>query len=432
MNSTDRSPSARRWRRSIAATLAVAAMVAAGCGSSKSTKATPPGGTTSGTAAQAASGSKAPIVIAGLQGTAAQGGQDFIEGMLIAEKQINSSGGIDGRQVKVNVIQTQGTSEGAVAAYQQAAQDSSTIGAFLGATGGIAIRAQSDLVKLPVILANGTDSDVFPVKKYVFANDQGHENSTASLRYAVTTLHAKTVAVLHYNTDFSEQIAGYVQAGCKELGCTVTDIEAAGATDSQQQLIPLLQKMKNSNPDVYYIESVNPNGMAAAQQLGMFSKPVIAEQWLTVPAIQQACATNCDGVVFGGHKCTDPSLLPSSDPYVKLCNDYINLFQQSYPGQPFALFSIYGYAAVHTLAEAARRTLSSGHALTRDAVVTQLEGFHGDFQTLLGNLKTSSSNHLLTGKFQEAYVLYTIKAASNGKATWALAPNSDPEVGAVG
>ena len=428
MNRPDGSARTRRWRRSFAAVAAVAALVAAGCGSSKANNASSAGKP----AAAPSGGSKAPIVIAGLQGTAAQGGQDFIDGMLIAQNQINSSGGIDGHQVKVDVLQTQGTSEGAVAAYQQAAQNSGTIGAFLGATGGIAIRAQSDLVKLPVILANGTDSDVIPAKKYVFANDQGHQNSTASLYYAVHTLHVKTVAVLHYNTDFSEQIPGYVQAGCKQMGCTVTDVEAASATDSQQQLIPLLEKMKNSHPDAYYIESVNPNGMAAARQLGMFSKPVIAEQWLTVPAIQQACGTNCEGVVFAGHKCTDPSVLPASDPYVKLCNDYINLFKQAYPGQPFALFSIYGYSAVQTLAEAARRVLSAGHALTRDAVVTQLESFHGHFQTLLGKLQTSPTDHLLTGTFHEAYVLYTIQAAAGGKTTWALAPNANPEVGAVG
>jgi len=414
----------RRGNRSakLATVLIVSAIATTACGSSSGPS-----------ASSKTSNSSGPIEIAGLQGTAAQGGQDFIDGMQIAARQINSAGGVNGRQVKIDVTQTQGTAEGAVAAYEQAAQNPNVIGSFLGATGGIAIRTQSSRVKLPVVIANGVDSVVIPADKYVFANDQGHENSTASLTYAVNTLHAKSIAVLHYDTDFSEQIAGYVEAGCKQLGCTVTDVEAASATDSVNQLVPLLQKMKNSSPDAYYIESVNPNGVVAARQLGMFSKPVIAEQWLTVPAIAKACGAACEGIVFGGHKCTDPSLLPASDPYVNLCNNYIKLYQQSFPGQPFALFSIYGYAAVQTMVEAAHRALGAGHTLSRDNVVQQLESFHADFQTLIGKVKTSPTQHLLTGSFHEASVLYTISADPNGGSpTWALAPNSNPEVGAIG
>jgi ABC-type branched-subunit amino acid transport system substrate-binding protein len=377
-----------------------------------------------GSSPASASNSKPAIEISGLQGTAAEGGQNFIEGMQIAARQINSAGGVNGRRVKIDVTQTQGTSEGAVAAYKQAAQNPHVIGAFLGATGGIAIRLQSSRVKLPVILANGVASDVIPTAKYVFANAPASQLSTASLTYAVQKLHAKSVAVLHFDTDFSEQIAGYVQAGCKALGCTVTDVEAGSAADSVQQLIPLLEKMKASNPDVYYIESVDPNAMVAARQLGMFSKPVIAEQWLTVPAVMQACGVVCEGVVFSGSKCTAPSLLPASDPYRKLCNNYISLFKKNYPGQPFGLFSIYGYAAVQDLAQSARLILKAGHALTRDNIVKQLESFHGNFQTLAGALRTSRSNHLLTGaNYLDSSVLYTIVAGANGGApTWALAP----------
>jgi branched-chain amino acid transport system substrate-binding protein len=378
----------------------------------------------------AAKTSKSPIVIAGLQGTAAEGGQDFINGMIIAEKQINGSGGIDGHKVQVNVTQTQGTSEGAVSAYKAAAQNGKAIGAFLGASGGIAIRAQSGLVKMPVILADGVRSNLSPTLKYVFANTPTSELSTASLYYAVKTLHVKTIAVLHYDTDFSEQIAGYVTAGCKALGCTVTDVEAGSAAGSEAQLLPLLEKMKATNPDAYYIESLNGNGIAAARQLGMFSKPVIAEQWLTVPAVMQACGANCNGIVFAGSDCAAPSLVASSNPTRQLCQAFIKRWNQDFKGQPFGLFSMYGYDAVTTLAQAARQALAKGEPLNRSNIDTQLDSLH-KFRTLAGTVTSSRTNHSLVGNFQQGFLLYTVATSASGAQTLALAPNANPS-GAVG
>ena len=44
------------------------------------------------------------------------------------------------------------------------------------------------------------------------------------------------------------------------------------SADSVEALIPQLTKMKESGAEIYYIEALNPNVFAAAEQLGMDSQ----------------------------------------------------------------------------------------------------------------------------------------------------------------
>ena len=103
--------------------------------------------------------------------------------------------------------------------------------------------------------------------------------------------------------------------------------------------------MRNADPDVYYLEGLNPSVFAAARQLGI-EEPIVSEQWLAVPALRDACAANCEGVTFAIHKCNVPELLQADDPLLELCEQY----RQSFIDETgaWAGFSIYGRDAVYT------------------------------------------------------------------------------------
>ena len=365
-----------------------------------------------------------PIVLAGLEGEVAEGGPDFTKGMQIAVDQINAEGGVEGRMIELKLSKTGGTPEGAATAYREAGGDQAVLGSFLGASGALAIRDLSETVKLPIITASGNDKVDRPAAPYVFNNAPTSELVTSSLRYAVEKLGAKKVAAIHYETDFSSQIPDALRGGCERLGCEVVTIEKGSATSSVDALVPQLTKMRNANPDVYYIETLNPAAIAAARQLKL-DKPIIAEQWLTVPPLAQACAAACEGVVFGGHKCRAPELIQADDPLKKHCDDYIAAFTQKFPNEPFALFSIYGHDAVRTYAEAARRVIEDGDELTRETLVKAMETFDGkDFLTAHGYIKTAPDNHRLTGTWKEAYVNFTVEADGT-TVKWVLAPEAD-------
>lgn len=364
-----------------------------------------------------------PIHLAGLEGEVAEGGPDFTKGMQIAADQINAAGGVEGRKIELKIIKTGGTPEGAASAYRSAGSDPAVLGAFLGASGALAIRDLSTTVKLPIITASGNDKVDRPVSPYVFNNAPTSELVTSSLRYAVENFGAKKVAAIHYETDFSSQIPDALRGGCERLGCEVVAVEKGSATSSVDALVPQLTKMRNANPDVYYIETLNPAAIAAARQLKL-NKPIIAEQWLTVPPLAQACGAACEGVVFGGHKCRAPELLEMSDPLKKHCDDYIAAFKAKFPNEPFALFSIYGHDAVRTYAEAASRVIKAGNELTRESLVESMETFDGEgFITSHGYIKTGADNHRLTGTWKEAYLNLTVEVDGTD-VKWVLAPKA--------
>ena len=408
---------AHRRRTPRLVTLALAmTLLAAACGDDK--KETP--GASDGPAASE------PMVIAGLEGEAAEGGPDFTQGLQIAVDQVNAAGGVEGRKLELKIIKTGGTPEGAATAYREAGSDPHVVAAFLGASGALAVKDLSETVKLPIITASGNDGVDHPPVKYMFNNAPTSELVTSSLSYAVEHLGAKKVAAIHYETDFSSQIPDALRKGCERLGCEVVNIEKSSAVAAVDAVVPQLTKMRNAKPDVYYIETLNPAAIAAARQLKL-DKPIISEQWLTVPALAQACGANCEGVVFGGHKCRVPGLILDGDPLKKHCEDFIAAFEAKFSGQPFALFSIYGHDAVRIFAEAARRLMVDKKAVARDSLAGSMETFNGQgFLTSHGFIKSGSDNHRLTGTWKEAYLNMTVKANPDKSIAWVLAPGADP------
>jgi branched-chain amino acid transport system substrate-binding protein len=436
----------------LALLLAACSVLLAACGGGSSSSSTESSGEanskeTENAAAEnegegASENSGEPIGIAGLEGEVAEGGPDFMKGMKIATEEINKAGGVNGREIDLKIFKTGGTPQGAASAYQQAGAESQIIGAFLGATGSLAIREQSERVKLALIAASGNDKIDTPVTKYIFENSAGREYASSSLVYLNehgpeyakafnrefngTDLKGKKVAILHYETDFSQQIPEAIEEGCEQMGCEVVDVEEAGSADSVEAVTPQLTKMKESGAEIYYIESLNPNALAAAKQLGMDSKPVIAEQWLTVPAVAEAAGKNAEGVVFGGHKCRAPEIIAKSDPAKKWCEEYVEKFEKEFPGEPFALFSIYGYDAVNTYAWAVEHLEEEDKEVTRDSIVEAMQEMDGSLRTSHGLVKTSPESHRLTGSWEEAYVDMTIKVNSKGEPEYVIAPGANP------
>jgi branched-chain amino acid transport system substrate-binding protein len=414
----------------------VAAICLAACGSSSSSSSSGAGGSSGGSSSGTSSSSnKSPIVVADLEGPAATGDPDFTKGMLIAQSEINAAGGVNGRMVQVKVLKKGLTPDSQVSVYRQAGADSSVLAGWAAATGAGAMEAQSDRVGLPIFAVPGRLDYVQPPHKWFFSISADQAYPDSAINWGVQNKQIKKIAVLHYTeVDYSNGITQSMKDRCAKttefgpaLGCQIVDEQVGKLTDTADQLIPLLTNMKNSGADAYYIETLNPAGPKAARQLGMFNKPVLSEQWLSVPAIATACGAACQDIVFSAQKCVAPQLIQASDPAKAYCNHYSSLFAKAYPGQPYALFSIYGYDLVKLVAGAAGLLMKAGKDVTRANLVTQLENLKGEIRTSHGAVVSNPGNHRLTGKFSEAYFMYVIKTGAGGKPTYHLAPASSPQ-----
>jgi hypothetical protein len=381
----------RHWslRWVVLAVLSIVALTASACGSDNNNDSTSTGAaaTSSSDTGAKAPKSTEPLVIANLEGPAADGGPDFTTGMLVAQKKINDAGGVEGRKIEIKTFKKGLTPQESLTAYRDAAGDDKVLAAWLGGGGGNALKAQADRVKLPFFSANGVTDFYTPPNPYAYSLSLGGEYATSALTQVIKNdPSVKKIGVLHFETDFSNGLTPALKARCKELGCEIVTEQKAAIDASVDALVPQLTKLKNSGADAYYIECLNPAANIAAKQLGMDDKPRMCEQWQAVPALASACGTACEGVIFGGHKCV---------------------------GAAFA--------------DAAGKLIKAGKDVTRDGIREELEKYDGKGPRTSHGLPTSGpDDHLLTGTWTEGYVNYTTKM--KGKvAQYVLAEGADPK-----
>lgn len=370
-------------------------------------------------------GTTGPLVIANLESPAATGGPDFTKGMQLAVDEINANGGIDGRDVELKTIKMGLKPEEAIAAYRDAASDENVLAAFTGANGAVSIAGQVDREKLPIMETAGRQDLVDPPQKYVYSLSWDKEYPGTVVNWAVENKGTEKIAVLHYEGDYSSGITDAIETRCEDLGCEVTTSQTAALDASVDALIPVLNKMKNSGADTYYIETLNPNGPKAARQLGMFDQTVISEQWLSVPALAAATGKDGEDVVFAAQKCVNPDLAAPGDPAAEFCKTYRAAFEKAYPDDPYALFSVYGHDAVSVFAEAAKALTDAGDETTRETLNDALENMDGTLVTSHGKVDSSPDDHHLTGPFEEGYLLYQLEVDGD-KIEYVLAPGADP------
>lgn len=423
----DESNRSLRWV--VLVLLTVVALFAAACGDDDDD-----GGNGSGNTETSAPAAKSdePLVIANLEGPAADGGPDFTSGMLVAQKEINDAGGIEGRKIEIKKFPKGLTPQESLQAYREAGSDDTVLSAWLGGGGGNALKAQADRVKLPFFSANGVTNFYQPPNAYGFALSLGGEYATSALTQVVTNNpEVKKIGVLHFETDFSNGLTPALKERCKELGCEVVAEEIGAIDASPDALIPQLTKLKNSGADAYYIECLNPNSNIAAVQLGMDKKPRMCEQWQAVPGIATAAGKAGEGVIFGGHKCVGATsdILEAGDPVVEWCKEYTAKWAKQFPdkAKSFSNYSVYGHDAVTIFADAAKRLIEDGKEVTRENLREQYEQYkEGDLQTSHGQVTSGPDDHLLTGTWTEGYVNYTTKMDGK-RATYVLAEGADPK-----
>jgi len=406
--------------------LLVAVVLAACGGSDDNTSSGETGATEAGATEGGAETSSEPLVLGNLEVPPAGGGPDFTKGVKVAEKKINDEGGVGGRMIEVRTSKAGLDSQATLQAYRNAAGESDVLAVWVGAS-GLAIKAQASQVKLPAFISVGNTESFIPPDPYTFSTSFGSEYATSAVTYGVEKLGVSKIGVLHYETDFSNGLTPAVEEACEALGCEVTTEQKGDIEASVEGLIPQLTALRDSGADAYYIESLNPNGMKAARQLGMFDKPILTEQWLTVPPIAEATGKAGEGVIFGGGKCRAPEVLNEDDPAKAWCENYKEEVEAMYPGEEFPLFSQYGFDTVTLFAAAAKRLIDNDEEVTRESIQRSLEEFDASEQveTSQGIVTSSPEKHVLTGRWEEAYVNYTLDFP-NGELNYVLAPKADP------
>jgi branched-chain amino acid transport system substrate-binding protein len=242
-------------RRALYATVVVAMLVGASCG------------TTGGGATGAPTSVK--IAVDGIfSGAEAALGLGVLHGTQLAVDQFNAKGGVHGTKVELEVGDDQGKGDVGVTLANKFAAEDNLLGVVGPMFSSICIATEPiyQRATLPFLTPSGTAAKVtqggFSVAHRVMAHDDVQGPSDAN--FVLQTLHPKKVFVLDTNTGYSIPLADSFQSVIKAAGVQVArDSFPVDATDAN----PIATKIKAYAPDLVFFPNEGPQAPKVLQAL---------------------------------------------------------------------------------------------------------------------------------------------------------------------
>lgn len=240
-------------------------------------------------------------VISSLTGTVSPYGVRAWEGIQLATDEINSSGGILGKKIKLLVEDDKSSSSDAVSAFNKLV-NVNKVPVVLGPIGSSQAMACAPIAnerKVVEFSPAAATPDYTNTGDYTFRNRASATLEVETMAdIALKNLGMKKVAILYINNDVGTSFYPVFQKKFESDGGTIVGIESfdQGSTDIRTQLI----KIKNMNPDgVYLIGHVTESGYALkqARELGLKMR-FIGHLALEGPDLFKIAGNAAEGVIY--------------------------------------------------------------------------------------------------------------------------------------
>jgi branched-chain amino acid transport system substrate-binding protein len=182
-------------------------------------------------------------------------------GALLAEKDINAKGGINGRPIKVIIEDDASSAETALSKANDLIHNKKVV-ALLGPTltaSTIAVGGLTDPLKFPQIAFSGLGPAVELQRKCLFHTSPPQSLNARALLEAAKALNAKKIGIL-YDSGFGTVVMSFMRKLTDEYGMQVVAEEKfeIAATDTMAQAA----KIKAAQPDVVIVISTWPRPSA--------------------------------------------------------------------------------------------------------------------------------------------------------------------------
>ena len=306
------------------------------------------------------------IVLGGifaLTGEQASFGVSTKNGVELALKEINASGGVLGRKIKILGLDDQSKPEEAATIMTRfATQDKVT--AVIGdvaSSNSLAMGPVAQANKIPFISPASTNPKVTQIGDYIFRvcfidPFQG----TVMAKFAHESLKAKRVAILRdMKSDYSMGLADYFAKTFQALGGEViTDQSyAAGDVDFKSQLTSI----KAQSPEAIFVPGYYTESALIARQakeLGLTVPLMGGDGWDSAKLVEIG-GDAVEGHYFSNHYSPeDPS---------EVTQKFVTDYKAAYHSSPDALAAL-GYDALKVMVDAIKRAGSTDAQAIRDAI----------------------------------------------------------------
>lgn len=360
------------------ATLAVGTL--AGCGSKQAT----PGGNGGST-----SGDTIKVgVDFELTGGVAAFGSSALEGVKLAQKEINDAGGVLGKKIDLVVQDNASKPEEAARVAQKLVSDkvSAIIGATIS-TDTLAVVPVAMEKKIPLVSSSATNPKVTvdertgKVNEYVFrACFIDPFQGKVMADFATKELKAKTAVIYTDNSsDYSKGLQKFFKETFTKNGGKIVGEESYQQKDTDFKAV--LTRIKEKNPDVIYVpgyyEEVGKI-IKQARELSIKAPFMGGDGWDAPQLVEIAGKDALNNTFISNHYAPD-----DNSPEVQA---FVSSFKKEYNKVPDAM-AVLGYDALKMVADAIKRANSTDSAKIKDALAATK-----DFKAATGTI-TLNENH---------------------------------------
>jgi branched-chain amino acid transport system substrate-binding protein len=309
-----------------------------------------------------------------LTGPASFVGQGFQLGAELAAHEINSNGGINGRNLELIFVDDEGTPEGAA----------------------LAIRRLVDRENVTLILGGGTSTSTVPQIQYFEQNEEipyyvslasdpaviethhrnvflgatvPQEDIVASIvQYIAEGAAPSSVAIMQCDQGHCQAGVPLLQEGLEAEGIEVTGVQTynSGDTDFTGQINSIL----GANPDMVVVYGLAEDGGRIIPQLRQsgFQGDIVGDTSLSDPAVVEVAGEAAEGLV---------TFWLASTQYIDetegAMGEWREAFNALHPDAPQGtpnLYSLMAYGDTYVVAEGLRL---AGETVTREGFITALE-----------------------------------------------------------
>jgi branched-chain amino acid transport system substrate-binding protein len=243
-----------------------------------------------------------PIKISGLvelSGTGTTSGTNFNDGVKLAVKEINASGGILGRKVEYSASDTQSQPQVAKALAVKAIDDGAYVVMGPVFSGSILVSmAETKRAEIPNFTGGEAAAITQQGNPYIFRTSFTQTNAMPKVaRYLKDQLKAKTVAMIWVNNDFGK---GGRDAFIKAIDAQGIKLVADISSDPGQLDFsgPVL-KAKQANADALFVYTNEEESARSLRELRKqgYDKPIVGETTLTGQKVIELAGEAANGAV---------------------------------------------------------------------------------------------------------------------------------------
>lgn len=329
-----------------------------------------------------------------LTGSTASYGTSAADGAKLAFKEINTSGGILGKQIKIVTADNKGEpSESANAMTKVITQDKViAVTGFTVSSCGIAGSSVAEDNKIPLVAAATVnprvtvDERTGKVKDYTFrACFIDSFQGTVSANFALNSLKTKKSAIMIDNSsDYSKGLAQIFKDVFTSGGGQVVAEEAYLQKD--QDFKSVLTKIKAQNPEILYLPGYYEDVgkiVKQARELGITIPILGGDAWDSPRLVEIGSPQALNNTYF-----TNFYSVQDTNPASKA---FVEAYKKEYGQLPDSMAAM-GYDAAYLLVDAIKRANSVDSTKIREALAATK-----DFKSVSGNMDLSATHDAIRG-----------------------------------